>query len=437
MKIQSRYKNFEVAIDDQQIRHRLRTDLKKCLDADTEISRLYVTRVFLRKDGGFNIQYELSLDRPGRKEKMILCGHLLASGQELPAYVEGSRGNCMVMEDIGLVIPVFPYDPGLPSLKDLTRIQGKSSILKKLESVLGEKIEISDIEVLGYRLEKRCVFRYGIETKGRPPGARKIVAKAYRPSRFAKILKFAGKIEDNGFRYDSPDGISIPRILGSDDELSVIFMENVPGISLHLLMEKDIFIKACSAAGGTLRKLHNLDADELKNHSKLDELGNLQRLLELIFDMYPNLEDTFNKELNSLKKNAGADYPENVYSHRDFFDKQILHSENHTTLLDYDNAAAADPALDAGNFLAHLTLRMLQHPRCSGNIRDGSGAFLASYGDFQKSFLTRTAWWTKASRLRLAALYLLRPRWRDSAYKLLTQPTDLLGQQAHGGINEK
>jgi thiamine kinase-like enzyme len=202
-------------------------------------------------------------------------------------------------------------------------------------------------------------------------------------------------------------------------------------------MEKDIFVNACSAAGSTLRKLHNLDADELKNHTKLDELGNLQRLLKLIINMYPDLEDIFNKELNGLTKNAGADHPAKVYAHRDYFDKQILYSHNRTTLLDYDNAAAADPALDVGNFLAHMSLRSLQHPHCSANIRNGSRAFMDAYGNFEEGFLSRAAWWSRAARLRLAALYSLRPRWRDLAYKLLNQPVDILDSKAPGGINEE
>jgi hypothetical protein len=439
MIIQSRYKNFEIAIDEERTRELFQRELIKYLGSDVEISDLFVTRVFPRKEGGFTIQYELHLKKPDRdhKDKLILCAHLLGPEGKWPAYLENSRGHCIVLDDIGLVVPVFPFDSGLPSLEVLTRIQDQSSISKKLESALSGEIEISDFEILGYRLEKRCVIRYTVEIKDGSPGARKIVAKAYRASRFANILKSITALENKGFRYDSPDGLTLPRILGSDSELSVVFMENAPGISLHFLMEKDIFVSACSAAGSILRKLHKLNADELKNHTKLDELGNLQRMLELINNMYPDLEDTFNKELDNLSKSAGADYSENVCSHRDFFDKQILFSENRTTLLDYDNAAAADPALDVGNFIAHMALRKLQHPDCSGNIRSGTEAFMTSYGNIRESFLARTSWWIRASRLRLAALYLLRPRWRDLAYKLLTQPIDLLGQKVTGGINEK
>jgi hypothetical protein len=439
MKIVSRYQNFETAIDREQIRERFQTELKKRFGNDTEIIDLFVTRVFPRKEGGFTIQYELRLKRPDRKDKgqLLLCGHLLGPGEKWPSYVEKKRGDYFVMEDIGLVTPVFPFDPKLPSLEILTQTKDKSPVFKGLESALGKKIKITDMKIMGYRLEKRCVIRYDLEIKEGLSGTRKIVAKAYRSSRFAGILKSIEALENKGFDHDSPNGLTVPRIMEIDPELSVIFMENAPGFSLHYLMEKDIFDKACFAAGGMLRKLHSLNADGLKNHSKSDELGNLRKLSELLKNMYPETEDTFSKELNSLEKIVGDEYSKNAFSHRDFFDKQILYSENRTTLLDYENAGAADPALDIGNFLAHMSLRSLQHPRCSDNIRNGSKAFLDAYGNFEEGFLSRVAWWSRASRLRLGALYLLRPRWRELAYKLLTQPINILGQQAPGGINEK
>ena len=214
-------------------------------------------------------------------------------------------------------------------------------------------------------------------------------------------------------------------------------MENAPGISLHSLFEKDIFAKACSSAGGVLRKLHRLGADDLNNHTKLDELGSLQKLLELVYSMYPEFKESFEKEYKELALSAGEDFPGGVFAHRDFFDKQILYSDDRTTLLDCDNAAAADPALDAGNFVAHLALRKLQHPHCSRNIQNGIDEFMSSYGNLEESFIKRAFWWIRASRLRLAALYLLRPRWREIVHIFFNKPIDFLGQQVPGGINGK
>jgi thiamine kinase-like enzyme len=150
--------------------------------------------------------------------------------------------------------------------------------------------------------------------------------------------------------------------------------------------------------------------------------------------MFPECSNDLYNSLNALSNNMPDDLPETVFSHRDFFDKQLLYSERRSTLLDCDNAAKADPALDVGNFIAHLTLRKLQHPNCSANIEKGIRAFIESYGNLDDRSRLRTAWWTKASLLRLSALYLLRPRWRTIAPDLINQPINLFGHQAYGGV---
>jgi len=439
MKILSRHKNFESAIDENKIRPRFQKELVEYLGNDIAISELFVTRVFPRKTGGLTIQYELCFERSGPwgEKKLILCGHLLGSGEKPPAYIKESPGKCIFLDDIGLVVPLFPYDPGLPALDVLTRIEEGSPVAERLGRIFSGEARLTGFEILGYRLEKRFVIRYALRERDGSPDSMKIVAKAYRRTGFSRSLKVIKTLEDNGFNSDPAGGFTVPRTLESDGDLGVIFMENAPGISLHSLFEKDIFVKACSAAGGILRKLHRLDVDDLNNHTKLDELGNLRKLLELIYSMYPEIKGFFDKEYEKLSKCAGDDFPGNVFTHRDFFDKQILYSDDRTTLLDCDNAAAADPALDVGNFVAHLALRILQHNHCSRDIQNGVDEFMTSYGNSEETFIMRVFWWIQVSRLRLAALYSLRPRWRNSAYKLLTQPIMLLGQQVPGGINEK
>jgi len=439
MSIQSRHKNFESAIDKEKVRERFQKELLKRPGNDITISGLFVTRVFPRKNGGFTIQYEINSERPGPwgKKKLILCGHLLGAGEKPPAYLKDSTERCIFLEDIGLVVPLFPYDPGLPSLDLLTRIEKESPISEKLAEILRREARITGFEILGYRLEKRSVIRYDVREQDRSPDSMKIVVKAYRRSGFSRSLKVIRTLEDKGFNSGSGGGFTVPGFLGSDSELGVIYMEDAPGISLHSLFEKDIFIKACSAAGRVLCKLHRLNADDLNNHTKLDELGNLRKLLELIYSMYPEIKESFNQEYKKLAESAGNDCPGNVFAHRDFFDKQILYSDNRTTLLDCDNAAAADPALDAGNFIAHLALRRLQHSHCSRNIQSGMDEFMTLYGNLEDSFIKRVFWWIQASRLRLAALYSLRPRWRNSVGDLLIQPITLLGQKVPGGINGK
>jgi aminoglycoside phosphotransferase (APT) family kinase protein len=84
-------------------------------------------------------------------------------------------------------------------------------------------------------------------------------------------------------------------------------------------------------------------------------------------------------------------------------------------LLDFDNAAAGDPAQDHGNFTAHLILRGRQEPAQANNILGGMRAFEDTYESDDAALTARAAWWRAAALLRLSVLYALRPRWRHLA----------------------
>ncbi len=439
MKIRSQNKNFEEAIDAEKMRERLQRELRKVSRKDISISKLYVTRAFPRSDGGFTIQYELCLTKPGSTgtEKAILSGHLLAPGKPWPDYTKNSGNECIVLDDIGLIVPIFPFDPRLKSLKKLIRFQKGSIASRSLQTIFGTDLELTGYEVLGYRLEKRCVLRYTLNARNGSFNQRKIIVKILRDSEFNKTVKILDDLKKKGFKYNSPDRITVPRILGSDSRLAAVFMEDVPGLSLHFLMDKAIFGQGCSAGGRTLLKLHGIDTGDLKTYTTGDELGNLQRFLELISNMYPEFRDSFESRFGELSSGVSEGPAKTVFSHRDFFDKQIIYSESRSALLDCDNAALAEPALDVGNFLAHLILRKLQHPDCAANIDSGIDAFVKSYENTDRDFPARTIWWIRAALLRLSALYLLRPRWRYIAPELLIRPLNDLEKRLSGGAYDK
>jgi thiamine kinase-like enzyme len=428
MKIRSRYKNFEIAIDEKIIRDRFQRELENRHGKRIHMSDFFVTRVFPRREGGFTIQYELYLQEPGSSEaeKMILCGNLLEPGGSHPDYIDKPGAEYFMFKDIGLIIPVFPFDPKLKSLKELAQVQKGSTIYGILDKLFDGGIERVNFEILAYRLEKRCVLRYSVENMNGASDRSTVVAKVSRFSAFDKVLDLSSRLKNGGFGRRYSDGITIPCILDHNRDLGAIFMENAPGISLHFLIDRDIFTEACSASGRVLRKLHKLDTTDLQIYTKGDELGNLIGLQELIKDMYPEFIDDLRRNLGDLSDRKPEATKEPVFTHRDYFDKQLLYSEFGTTLLDYGNAALADPALDAGNFIAHLILRKLQHPDCGPNIDKGIDAFIESYGEFDELFEERSKWWIRASLLRLFALYLLRPRWRNMAADLITEPLNFL-----------
>lgn len=423
MKLHSDYSGFALAINDEAMLDLLKPKLRAILGGIFKLSDLHVTRVFPRKDGGLTIQYEITLKnlKINRERKRLVCGHLLAPFAPWPDYIGNTSGNVIMLDDLRLVLPIFPFDAKLPNLAKLLAFK-KGSIIPNLlgSSLYAEgELGITNYEILGYRLEKRCVIRYTLNRNQGDKSSKKVIIKAMRPSAALRSAKNFKNLQENGFHPDSEDRLTTPEIYKFDEKLGAIFMENAPGLSLHFLLDNVILPQSCTAAGKLLRKLHSLDPNGLKTQTKQNELGNINRNVELMGYMFPEFEIAFKEAFAALEKSTIKDVDKLVVSHRDFYDKQVLYSENRTTIIDCDNIAMADPALDYGNFTAHITLRKLQHPESSANIDNGLEAFRAGYNQINENIKTNSHWWTAATLLRLATLYILRPRWHDLTPELL------------------
>lgn len=118
--------------------------------------------------------------------------------------------------------------------------------------------------------------------------------------------------------------------------------------------------------------------------------------------------------------------------HRDLHDKQVLlRDDGRLAVIDVDTLAVGECALDVANVLAHLDLRVAQGLLSPAHARASRTGFLAGLGEATDSDAEDPAWehpesgrleaYLAATRLRLAAVYSFRPRWRSVAATLLEQ----------------
>jgi len=417
--------DFMLATDSVRMRPLFVEKLGGMTGETIKIKSFFVTRAYPRKDGGFSIQYELNFDQPDKStpKKLLLWGHLLASSQPTPGYISEKKNRSFFIEDIRLAVPVFPYDPELKHLGGYFGTGEKTR--QKLRSVplLRDKdFEITECQVLGYRLERRCVLRYTLKIGGdRGSEKRQVVVKVGRPSHVAKVLEISRRLSDSGFADNSSDCLTVPRIFAVDQESGAIFMEAVPGKSLHSLIDNPDFHDYCHSAGAILAKFHSMTLEHLHPYSVSDEIENLREIVDFAIEIFPVSGDIFSAAIDRLTAHGpDRNYPSTCV-HRDFYDKQILFSPKRITLLDCENAAISDPALDLGNFEAHLALRELQSPDSSSIINKGLSKFENCYCIADKGFKVRAGWWRAASLIRLAALYSFRPRWRSVTAGLLKE----------------
>jgi len=413
MKLHSSFQRFADATNPDRLHAAFAAALRQRYDAGASLTDLQVSRVLPRAVAGFTIQYRIawhdaaaSLPRP-----LLWCGHLLGPDEPWPEH----RATSVVLEDLRLVVPVFPFDPALVDLEASCTPEIERARLRELGAQ--HPLVCNDVawtsEVLSYRLERRCVIRC---RSAAAPQERGVVVKAIRPRRVAMAHQALARVE-----CVAADGFAIPTTLAVDPIRGRIYSEESPGVAVHDLGPNADVVAAYAAAGRALRALHALPIGAGREATVGDELDRLRARVELAGRMFPDSRETFEAAWLAMVEESAVLPPvaARTWIHGDFYDKQVLFDPDRTTVLDWDEMALGDPARDHGNFLAHVHLRAQQHPQRSVAFHAGGHAFERGYGVRDDNFVVRSRWWCAAALVRLATLYALRPLWRSLALPLL------------------
>ncbi|HWO57524.1 MAG TPA: phosphotransferase [bacterium] len=393
-----------------------------------ELASVDVPRVMPRSTGEILIQYHLSYAERSRESLTppVLFGEFFPDGAPDQPNSPERLPDTVWLEHLPLRLWLYPHDPQLRYLHLICDPKQFHSVYEStLENVgYGRERMGTPATILGYRLGRRCVAQVqwmpGDSAPVKTPSKGNIVVKMCRTRQALPLWTRMRQLAHEGFAEKSSDGISIPKGLFLHQETGALFQRYEAGESLHDLIDTEAFVRGCGLAGRTLQKLHATRLLGLPLYSANDELTHLEWLVSVTTRFYPGLEVGLRAALSDVQSGSvRVENPPMATSHRDFYDKQLLYSETRAVLLDCDTLSLADPALDYGNFLAHLQWRMHQSPGDSGRLQRGAEAFQSQYPIPDAEFAARAAWWTSSALLRLACLYLWRPRWRSSVPALM------------------
>lgn len=391
---------------------------------DAELQSVQVPRVIPKKSGEVVIQYELTYYP--QDESRFLPHTLFA--QFLP---NGLNRKCdaakkpVWYEELKLLIWPFPSDPELDHLSLLCDAERfHDTYDADLENVGYSSVSMgTPAVVLGYRLGRRCVarVRWQDRVSGHPASFPKndIVVKMARRRQTLALWTRWRQLEHEGLSHNSTDGIGMPKSLFLHSDTGALFQDYAHEPSVHDLIGCEDLPFHCGKAALTLAKLHASHIPGLAPYTTAEEMDHLHWLTAITGQSFPIVALDLAGKLNELIKSAPADNP-GVYvtAHRDFYDKQVLSGELKTVLLDCDTLTLADPALDYGNFVAHLCWRAQQHPEHAASITEAVAQFKEIYTVHSRDFCGRALWWTKAALLRLACIYTWRPRWHHHGVTL-------------------
>jgi hypothetical protein len=399
-----------------------------------EVTACQLERIFPRRDDEFLLEYNVQLSGPDGTRHQTVLGELVgeAAPQRRHALLtslrkprrmqlprdDGDEQICVLTEP-GLVLRLPGLDERLNGLKAL---YDTGELTEAIATVIGEqakRIHVQDVQILGHRLGKRCIARccyqlHGIE--GSPSSEHSLILKLYkmRSKRGSWVFTTMQEMWNTGLHYGAD--VRIPRPLAWSEKWHCLWMEDVPATPLPDL-PPDQHPTAIQATGQALACFHETPVNVTTRHTANQEIDLLEKWVQLVGEVYPDQAGDVYEGFQRVRAPLANCRDEDIaLVHRDFYEKQVLVSSDATVFIDFDTLCQADPALDVGNFLAHLQLIRLQG---IGGCKDAEAAFLAGYGRDDPSFNQRVDVYTRATLLRLACLYRFWPRWSTVCESLL------------------
>jgi thiamine kinase-like enzyme len=230
-------------------------------------------------------------------------------------------------------------DASLPQLRVLCdeRRAGRA-----LSRALGRPVAVSSVSVVRHKPGRRCTLSYVLAD------GRRLFAKTYASGR-------AGRVHESTRRLAAA-GVPVPAPLGWDSRARFVVLAEVAGApAAPAVADGERWIGF--AAAELLHSLHGCGASLLRRHELRDELRPLEGRVERLAAAVPQLAPCAARCLALAR--AGAELPWHWRLrpvHRDFYEDQLMLCSEGLAVLDADDAAMSEPALDVANFAAHLRL---------------------------------------------------------------------------------
>lgn len=278
-----------------------------------------------------------------------------------------------VMRVVTVGAPQLANDAALPTLgAALDPALATPAIAERL-GIAPTDTRLCSIRVLAYKPGRRCLVEYEMDTTTPDGTARRIVVLGkIRSKRFGNSgFRQLRALWDAGFDDQSADGISVPEPLGTVPQLCMWLQRKVAGQVATDLLDATVSGLATRIAHA-VHKLHTTSFSPERYHGIDEELQILTRCLNDTAKSHPHATKQLTM-LSAAAARAGALLRSTVCcpSHRDFYSDQVIVSNRRLFLIDFDLFCQADPGLDVGNFLGHVTEYAL---RCHGRP-DALGPF--------------------------------------------------------------
>jgi hypothetical protein len=217
---------------------------------------------------------------------------------------------------------------------------------------------LARIEVRRYKPGRRCLIEYRFLND---EGEFSILGKVRAKGTDRRTFEVVNALWNAGFDQTSSDGVSVPMPLGLIPEFQMWLQLRAPGEPAASLISGpggDVLARRIAEA---LHKLHRTVVPTDRVHSTADELQILRDRLSTVSAAKPEWRARLQGLLRDCERLVER-FPQlgETGIHRDFYADHALVNGNRLWLLDFDLYCRGHAALDAGNFIGHLTEHSLR-----------------------------------------------------------------------------
>lgn len=238
------------------------------------------------------------------------------------------------------------------------------------------------IRVKRHKPGRRCLIEYEFETVGSSgdPGCVALIGKVH--ARCLDLLPY--RIHQSLF-HSLPSGegegnTRVPEPLGAIPKWQMWLQRKVAGKRATRLFESDSGPRLAGSIADAIHRLHHCAVPLRRSHTMFHELRILQERLPQVAHHMPGLRVSIGQvfdRCSELGNRLSASPPRLI--HRDFYPDQVLVDGDAVCVVDWDLCCLGDPALDVGNFHAHLTEQSLRRIGSPDALADCQTALVERY----------------------------------------------------------
>ena len=425
---------LRIAMDDDRMRSVLAADWEYARNHGLSVEECELVRVMPRGEE-FVLEYAVHVDGAEGRTTVPLFAELVRENvagryeEAVTSLRKPRRGQLKdptkieavaALPDPGLIARLAGLDERVPALRFVQRPRQIRPLLEPHVAAPGTKLKHVWPELLGHRLGKRAAvrLRYELkdkESKERTQGAVFLKMFKRRSDRGRELAETTNALVERGFTSDA--AVRVPSLVTYVPDWEMLVTENVPGVPLADLESSALRDGVCMAARA-IAALHRVELDPGRSHTVSDEISLLDGWVRLTGEVayLPDavIERTSRAFERVARELASIEHAPTALVHRDFYEKQVIIDGDRTVLIDFDTLAHADPAIDLGNFVAHIRLARAKGLDVPSGLEED---FLAAYGA-DASLAERVGVYTRATLLRLVCLYSFWPRWKGVPERL-------------------